>query len=49
MSAVNETVVLQALQLACSQEPSELKVGEKQLDAWKNERGYYGTLAVRKP
>ena len=47
MSAVSESVVLQALQLACSQDPSVLKLGEKQLDAWKNEKGYYGTLAVR--
>lgn len=38
--------VLQALQLACSQNPEELKVGEEKLSAWKREKGFYRELAV---
>ncbi len=38
--------VLGALTLACSQDPSLLKVGEGQLEAWKREKGFYTTLAV---
>lgn len=38
--------VIQALTLACSQDPSLLKVGEGQLEAWKREKGFYTTLAV---
>ena len=45
MSAEGE--VLQALQLACSQDPNVLKVGEKQLNSWKTEKNFYATLAVR--
>ena len=35
-----------ALQYACSQEQSELKIGEKQLLSWENQSGYYSGLAV---
>lgn len=35
-----------ALQYACSQEESELKMGEKQLLSWENQPGYYSGLAV---
>lgn len=38
--------LLQALQLACSQNPEELKVGEEKLSAWKREKGFYTQLAV---
>lgn len=38
--------VIQALTLACNQDPALLKVGEKQLEAWKPEKGFYSTLAV---
>ena len=38
--------ILQALQLACSQNPDELKVGEEKLSAWKREKGFYPQLAV---
>ena len=38
--------LLQALELACSQDPENLKVGEQQLDAWKNQTGFYSSLAV---
>lgn len=39
--------VLEALQCACSQDPSVLKVGEERLEVWSKERGFYATLAVR--
>ena len=39
--------VLEALQCACSQDPSVLKVGEHQLKSWENEKGFYVALAVR--
>lgn len=42
-----EGEVLQALQLACSQDPEVMKLGEKQLDSWKTEKSFYATLAVR--
>lgn len=35
-----------ALLYACSQDPHELKLGEKQLTSWEKEKGYYGGLAV---
>lgn len=38
--------VLEALQCACSQDPSVLKVGEEQLKAWEKENGFYTALAV---
>lgn len=38
--------ILQALQLACSQNPEELKIGENELSAWKKEKGFYTELAV---
>ena len=38
--------VLQALQLACSQDPSQLKIGEEKLLSWKREKGFYTELAV---
>ena len=38
--------VLQALQLACSQNPEELKIGEGKLSGWKREKGFYTELAV---
>lgn len=38
--------LLQALQLACSQNPEELKIGEEKLSAWKREKGFYSELAV---
>ena len=41
--------LLQALQLACSQNPEELKVGEEKLSAWKKEKGFYRELAVSSP
>lgn len=37
--------VLQALQLACSQDPGQLKVGEEKLLSWKREKGFYTELA----
>ncbi len=45
-SSMNGEEVLGALTLACSQDPSLLKVGEGQLEAWKREKGFYTTLAV---
>ena len=42
-----ESEVLQALQLACSQDPEVMKLGEKQLGSWKAEKNFYATLAVR--
>ena len=47
MSDESDAAVLQALQCACSQDPSVLKVGEQQLKAWETEKGFYSTLAVR--
>ena len=44
---MSEAAVLQALQCACSQDPSVLKIGEQQLKAWETEKGFYSTLAVR--
>ena len=44
---MSEAAVLQALQCACSQDPSVLKIGEHQLKAWETEKGFYSTLAVR--
>lgn len=44
---ISESEVLQALQLACSQDPEVMMVGEKQLDSWKTEKNFYATLAVR--
>ena len=38
--------VLEALQCACSQDPSVLKVGEQQLKVWESEKGFYTALAV---
>lgn len=38
--------LIQALQLACSQNPEELKVGEQQLGVWRTQRGFYSGLAV---
>lgn len=40
------TGVLEALKYACSQDPSVLKVGEQQLKAWENQKGFYTALAV---
>lgn len=40
--------LLQVLQLACSQDPDQLKVGERQLDEWKKQTGFYSGLAVSK-
>ena len=47
--AMNEarSSILEALQCSCSQDPSVLNVGERQLKAWENEKGFYATLAVR--
>lgn len=42
---MSEAAVLQALQCACSQDPSVLKIGEQQLKAWETEKGFYSTLA----
>ena len=49
MSAIGDarSSVLEALQYACSQDPSVLKVGEQQLKAWESEKGFYAALAVR--
>ena len=41
--------VLEALQCACSQDPSVLKVGEQQLKAWEKEPGFYTALSVSLP
>ena len=41
--------ILQALQLACSQNPGELKVGEEKLTSWKREKGFHQELAVKAP
>ena len=38
--------VLEALQYACSQDPSVLKVGEQQLKTWEREPGFYTALSV---
>lgn len=38
--------ILQALQLACSQNPEELKIGEEKLSTWKRQQGFYSGLAV---
>lgn len=49
MSAGSEASLdelLQALQLACSQNPEELAVGEEKLSAWKRQKGFYSGLAV---
>lgn len=43
---MNGEEVLHALTLACSQDPSLLKVGERQLEAWKREQGFLSVLAV---
>lgn len=43
------TGVLEALKYACSQDPSVLKVGEQQLKAWENQKGFYTALAVSTP
>ena len=43
---MNEMKLMQALQLACSQNLQELKIGEEQLNAWKREKGFYCGLAV---
>lgn len=39
--------ILQALKLACSQIPDELKIGEKQLNEWKTQPFFHSQLAVR--
>ena len=44
---ISESEVLQALQLACSQDPKVMTVGDKQLESWKAEKNFYATLAVR--
>lgn len=44
MTSANQ--VLRALQLACSQNPGELKIGENELSVWKKEKGFYSELAV---
>lgn len=44
---ISESEVLQALQLACSQDPKVMMVGEKQLESWKTEKNFYATLSVR--
>lgn len=46
MAASSQLELVQALQLACSQNPDELKLGEKRLESWKTEGGYYSGLAV---
>lgn len=43
---MNGEEILRALTLACSQDPSLLKVGEGQLEAWKREKGFLSILAV---
>ena len=45
---MSEAAVLEALRCACSQEPTVLKLGERQLRAWETEKGYYASLTVRK-
>ena len=35
-----------ALQFACSQDQSQLKIGEKQLLSWESQAGYYSGLSV---
>lgn len=47
MAVMSGAGVLQALQLACSQDPNVLKLGEQQLKAWETEKGFYASLAVR--
>lgn len=37
---------MEALKLACSQNPEELKVGEKKLKDWEKEKGFNSELAV---
>ena len=44
--ADNISAIHTALQFACSQNPSELKLGEKQLRVWEEQSGYYAGLAV---
>jgi hypothetical protein len=38
--------ILEALKLACSQNPEELKEGEQKLKTWEREGGFYSELAV---
>ena len=38
--------ILEALKLACSQNPEELKKGEEKLKNWEREAGFYSELAV---
>ena len=46
MAASSHLELVQALQLACSQNPDEMKVGEWNLEAWKGQSGFYSELAV---
>ena len=47
MSGEARSGVLEALQYACSQDPSVLKVGEERLKTWEKEKGFYTALSVR--
>jgi len=46
MAVSGHSELIQALQLACSQNPDELKVGERKLGGWKTQAGYYSGLSV---
>ena len=47
MSAEEQGELVRALELACSQDPDVMKLGERQLDSWKAEKNFYTALAVR--
>ena len=46
MAVSGQLELVQALQLACSQNPDELKVGERKLEGWKTQACYYSGLSV---
>ena len=47
MNTEGQGELVRALQLACSQDPDVMKLGERQLDSWKTEKNFYTALAVR--
>lgn len=47
MSGEGQGGLVGTLQLACSQDPDVMKLGERQLDSWKTEKNFYSALAVR--
>lgn len=47
MSGEGQGDLVRVLELACSQDPDVMKLGERQLDSWKTEKNFYTALAVR--